>query len=114
MPSLCAGAARRDLERLAKCLHRAVAILQAEPAADERLADFVKRPLSRGGDGGRDDYVATCGWLQRRDLGAVELSREPVSWDHFDDGRAVAWRRYRVRCAGTGIEATTTVELHMR
>jgi len=105
---------KRDLDRVARCFRRAVAVLQSEPAPGE-LGRFLRRGLASGRARGACAHVrfgkGLLGKVLVQARGCpVGFGRLVVGEDLYDGGRTVLHVRYRFRCPGRAARAEVTIE----
>ena len=103
---------RSALERVARCFHRAVAVLQREPQSG-RLGAFLERA---GASGRLEKSCLTAvrstvtGAALTPDGHEIRVQRSVQGEDHFDGGRTVLHIRYQFGCHGCAASAKTMIE----
>jgi hypothetical protein len=108
--------AARALSTVARCFHRSVSILQAEPASGEILTAFLARARQRA-TGGTDDACFRDLWHDATGRVAVgpgapvSFERRAAGHSSYDDGHSELTIPYRFTAPGVSAPAETTIIL---
>ncbi|MFH2010471.1 MAG: hypothetical protein ABI333_27980 [bacterium] len=113
LPGTADPAVQQELDRLARCFHRAVTVNQGQPAAG-KLGPFLRRALAKGG------LPAECSSIPLPRAGEalktkagkrIRFRHAARGEDHYGGGKTVLHIVYRFTCDGCIEKAKTTIQL---